>query len=996
MYLCSVFFEEKADPMNKIHLSIAFLLVLWGHLSSFAQTQPLWQDISEAAIPVRAERVIQPAAYRTLSLAFRQMQEMLDEAPQRFTERGKPLEVSIPWPDGEMKVFEVWYAPVMHPDLAARYPKIKTFAGRQKGKAGNLIRLDYGPLGFHAMVLTTDGPDVFIDPWQKGDTEYYISYFVKDFYAAADKDFLCTTYELPENQALLQNSPEEGIYKAGDCQLRKYRLALACTGEYANYHGSNTTNNDKGPAIAAMNTTMNRVNGVFERDASITMELVPNNDVLVYLDPATDPYSNNNSSAMLSQNQTTCDTEIGSANYDIGHVFGTGNGGVAYLESPCVNGFKAGGVTGRATPVGDPFDIDYVAHEMGHQYGGRHTQNNDCNRDSQSSYEPGSASTIMGYAGICPPDIQAHSDDYYHLKSLLLMGTFVTGAGNSCATIINTSNTAPVANAGMDYTIPKSTPFKLTGSATDSNDPAGSLTYCWEQYDKEVATMPPVSTSTVGPMFRSLNPVSSPSRYLPQLSDVIAGSTPTWEVLPSVGRTLNFRMTVRDNNSSYGCTDDDAMVVTVDGGSGPFAITSPVAGDNWMPGSTQTISWDVAGTTAAPVSCANVDILLSTDGGATFPTTLASATPNDGVETVTLPAGTTNQAVILIQCSNNIFFDASGMFSITNDLCTNFVSNDVPKTIPDNTTSTITSTLNTATSGTITDVNLSNLQITHDWIGDLTVSLISPAGTTVQLVDQICGPDDDMSISFDDESSNPYGNIPCPPTDASNYQPQNALSAFDNEGMNGVWTLQIVDHFNQDGGTLDAWGVRICYQSPQPVALSAFTAREAGAANLLSWTSESEQNTARYVVERSSDGELFLPVGEVAAAGNSSVALTYQFYDRQPLPLSYYRLQMQDEDGSVEYSKVVYVQRGGSALSSLRLSPNPTGGEAEVFFVAPHGGPASWRLQDALGRLQKKGEWLALPGENRHALSFADLPKGIYYLHFFFEGKGGVLPLVVR
>ncbi len=438
------------------------------------------------------------------------------------------------------------------------------------------------------------------------------------------------------------------------------------------------------------------------------------------------------------------------------------------------------------------------------------------------------------------------------------------------------------------------------------------------------------------------------------------------------------------------------MVVTVDGGSGPFAITSPVAGDNWMPGSTQTISWNVAGTTAAPVSCANVDILLSTDGGATFPTTLASATPNDGTETITVPNTLTNQAVILIQCSNNIFFDASGMFSITNDLCTNFVSTDVPKSISSSGTPVVTSTLNVATSGTITDVNLSNLQITHTWIGDLTVSLISPAGTTVQLVDQICSSNNDMNISFDDESSNPYANIPCPPTDGLAYQPQNALSAFDNEQMNGTWTLQVTDNANQDGGTLDAWSVRICYQSPQPVTLSAFTAREAGAANLLNWTSESEQNVARYVVERSSYGELFLPVGEVAAAGSSSTALTYQFYDRQPLPLSYYRLQMQDEDGSVEYSKVVYVQRYGSVLSSLRLSPNPTGGEVELFFVAPHAGAASWRLRDALGRLQKEGEWFVSSGENRHVLSFADLPKGIYYLRFSFEGKGGVLPLVLR
>ncbi len=968
---------------------VASLLLFAGNACISAQS--LWQDIPETAIPQRGDRLVEAAAYRSLFLAFRQMKERLDEAPERFVEAGKPVEVQIPWPDGGFKTFEVWYAPLMHPELAARYPQIKTFAGRQKENPADLIRLDYGPLGFHAMVLTAEGSDVFIDPWQKGDTEHYISYYVKDFYAISDKNFWCSAYELPENQALLADEEDGSVYKAGDCQFRQYRLALACTGEYAQYHGGTTAG-----ALAAMNTTMNRVNGVFERDAAITMQLVPNNDQLVFLDGATDPYSNNNGNAMLSQNQTTCDNVIGSANYDIGHVFSTGGGGVAYLQSPCNNAIKAGGVTGQANPVGDPFDIDYVAHEMGHQYGGRHTQNNSCNRDNSSSYEPGSASTIMGYAGICSPNVQAHSDDYYHVKSLNLMGAFVTGAGNSCATIINTSNTAPVADAGLDYTIPKSTPFKLTGSATDANDPSSSLTYCWEQYDKEVAPMPPVSTSTVGPMFRSLQPSSSPSRYLPQLSNVIAGNTPTWEVLPSVGRTLNFRMTVRDNNSTYGCTDDDGMIVTVDGGSGPFAITSPVGGDNWMPGSTQTITWDVAGTTAAPVSCANVDILLSTDGGATFPTTLATATPNDGSYTITVPSSLTNQAVILIECSNNIFFDASGTFSISNDLCTNFVSADVPKTIPDSGTPTITSTLSVATSATIQDVNLSNLQITHSWIGDLTVSLMSPAGTTVQLVDQICDSNNNMNISFDDESGNAYGSIPCPPTDGQAYQPQNPLSAFDTEDMSGTWTLQIVDHADLDGGSLDAWSVRICYQSPQPVELSEFTAREEGPANVLNWVSESEQNVARYVVERSAYGEDFQAIGEVAAAGNSLSSRAYDFYDRQPLPLSYYRLQIQDEDGSVEYSKVVYVQRKGGALFSLGLSPNPAKGKVELSFIAPEAGLASWRLYDAPGRLQKEGRWNVLEGEQVHVLSLGDLPKGMYYLHFRFGGNVRVLPLALR
>ncbi len=221
---------------------------------------------------------------------------------------------------------------------------------------------------------------------------------------------------------------------------------------------------------------------------------------------------------MLQQNINTCNSIIGAPNYDIGHVFSTGGGGVAYLSCVCGSN-KAGGVTGSGNPVGDPFDIDYVAHEMGHQYGGRHTQNNSCNRDNQSSYEPGSASTIMGYAGICSPNVQSNSDDYFHINSILLMSNFITGTGNSCATVTTTGNGQPTADAGPNYVIPRSTYFVLTGQGSDpDNDP---LTYCWEQYDRQIAIQPPLPTNTQGPAFRSLDPTPSPLRYFPNLDAIV-------------------------------------------------------------------------------------------------------------------------------------------------------------------------------------------------------------------------------------------------------------------------------------------------------------------------------------------------------------------------------------------------------------------------------------------------------------------------------------------
>ena len=640
-----------------------------------ASSQAFWQQIKDSDVAAEsAARLIVPTQYRVLRLDLTAMKTALLTAPveNNAVTYTNGIELHFPMPDGTFGRFKVWYSPIMAPELAAKYPEIRTYAGFDIDNPANIIRLDVTPAGFHAMTYGNDA-SLFIDPYAKGNTKDYLCYYKRDFVKKDSDKITC----LVENDITIDLNDKDkagGQEFVGDCGIRhEYRLAVAATGEYSAFHGGTVA-----LAMAAINTTMNRVNGVFEKDAAVRMILIGNNDLIVYLNAGTDPYTNGDPGLMIAENQTNIDAVIGNGNYDVGHVFGTNSGGLAGLGVVCSNANKARGVTGSGAPIGDPFDIDYVAHELGHQFKGNHTQYNDaCNRNNATAFEPGSASTIMGYAGVCNPSIQPNSDAYFSTASLFEMRPFVaTGGGSTCDNEISVVNVSPTVTALANYSIPISTPFVQTASATDPN---GSLTYCWEQIDAYTAPtqpMPPVATNLHGPVFRSLNPTASTKRYFPNLTDLFNNVTPTWEVLPSIGRAMNFRVTVRDNVATAGCTGEASNTVTTVAAAGPFVVTAPNTAVSYPVGSTQTVTWNVANTTAAPVSCANVDILFTSDGGATFSTLLAN-TPNDGTQAVTMPNTPTKSARIVVQCSNNIFFDVSNVnFKLVGPLVINEVDYD--------------------------------------------------------------------------------------------------------------------------------------------------------------------------------------------------------------------------------------------------------------------------------------------------------------------------------
>jgi chitodextrinase len=632
-------------------LSVALLAITSFSLAQ--QKDSFWAKSTKSNL-VQLESRAQLPQKSLLDLDINGLKASLANSPSRTTTKPSTVVMSLPSADGGSERFSVYENSIMDPALAARYPEIKSYIGIGVDNPTATVYFSISPLGFKSMTLSGDKPAEFIEPISDDLATYTV--FKKSDRKAAFTKFECSVIDDINNQV---SDPSTLRPNADDSTLRTFRLAISTTGEYTAYFGGT-----KALALAAINNTMTRVNGVFEKDFAVRMVLIANTDLVIYTNASTDPYT----TSYNSQLQSTLTSVIGEANYDVGHVFvnAANNGNAGCIGCVCVNGSKGSGFTSGTVPTGDVFDIDYVAHEIGHQFGGNHTFTIS-NEGTGVHMEPGSGSTIMGYAGITSADVQPHSDAYFHAVSIQQITDNVKA--KTCQTNTATGNAVPTANAGLDYTIPKSTPFMLTGAGTDANGDV--LTYCWEQFNSQTTTAAPSATKTSGVNFRSYPPSTAPTRYFPRMQSVLTGATTTAgseitvEALPSVARTLNFRLTVRDNRAGGSANNSDDMVVTVNATAGPFSVTAPNTAVSYAGGSSQTITWAVAGTTANGVNCANVDILISTDGGTTW-TTLLSGTPNDGTQAVTIPntPGTTNR--IMVKGTNHIFFDVSNAnFTIT-------------------------------------------------------------------------------------------------------------------------------------------------------------------------------------------------------------------------------------------------------------------------------------------------------------------------------------------
>ncbi len=668
---------------NKTLLLIGSLFMLY---SGFSQTNNFWKKNSS----IEASKNQENLTINSFSLNFEKLKKTLSESPKLGDYSNKnDLIITFPNESGDFKEYKMIEKSNFHPDLAKKFSNIKTYSGNSIDGSQASIHISISSNELSGVIIDTDSNKNQFIKKKNIDKNIYTINSKIDF--SEEETFKCEVKDEHSHLSNKSNNKTSSQIKnrnANDGVLRTYRFALATTAEFSQFfinraNVNNGTNQQKKSAVlAGLNTIITNVNAIYERDLSVRFQLVSNNDDIIFLDTNTDGFTSGNSGTLIDEAHGVISNAIGNSNFDLGHVVDLSNtGGFGGLGVVCDDTRKGKGASTANDPTGNFFNGLFL-HEIGHQLGANHTFNNFCNgnRVNSNAVEPGSGSSIMSYSGVCAPNVINDRDTYFHAKSIEEMWAVVSNS--NCATITNTGNSAPSANAGNDFTIPKSTPFVLKGSANDANNPDNNLTYTWEQMDIGIEAISPYAIS--GPSFRSLPPSSSSDRYFPAISGVSSGFISQWESLPAVSREMNFRLTVRDNNNGGASTDSDDVVVTVNENAGPFIVTSPNSDQIiWIPGTSQNITWDVAGTTGNGINAATVDILLSTDGGNTFNTTLASNTANDGSHQITVPNNPGSLNRIMVRGTNHIFYDISNKsFFITDG------SDTTPPSIPNGLTAT--------------------------------------------------------------------------------------------------------------------------------------------------------------------------------------------------------------------------------------------------------------------------------------------------------------------
>jgi hypothetical protein len=696
-------------------------LVLFAGRNSRAAIRPqqefkaspdgLWQDVAKSSIATRSSDETQGEvalkSYRTVQLEKSVLMDLLAHAPLEFTAAAKtnPVELTLPLPDGKFGRFRIVESPMLEPDFAAKFPEIKTYSGHGVDDPTATTRLDLTIRGFHAIILSSEGT-IFVGPGlekltpegaastQLGETTQYITYFQRD--DPREGNLHCEAAANLGDRAQAENAeretrpPEFSTLIAQNGPRRTYRLAVAATAEY-------TAQNGPTAALArnAIVTSVNGVNAIYNREINVQLMLI-NNTNIIYTDPATDPYTTQNTNNLIGENQANLDNPnvLGSANYDIGHVFDAsvngGGAGLARLSSTCAGGQKGMGTTGGGF-------VGLAAHEMGHQFGASHTFNDNSTgsclsfnganqRVPESAYEPGSGSTIMSYGGTCGvKNLQGFRDSYFHVRSLEQIYDHISGAGvgNTCDVETPTGNSGiAISQYSPTFTVPDKTAFRLSGRFDDLDSNAETVT--WEEYDLGDAS-PPEGDNGNRPIFRSYAPTAPQFRTFPRMdyilnnnnnppptyqSMALCGADPagnlltclTGESRPETGRNMTFIGTARDN---AGAVFSASVQVHVVGGAGPFGITTPNSPTTtWTQGTRQTVVWARGATTSEPINCDRVKISISPNGGISFTDVLAESTPNDGSEAVLIPEGIlfdTNNARIKIESvidgNFNTFFD---------------------------------------------------------------------------------------------------------------------------------------------------------------------------------------------------------------------------------------------------------------------------------------------------------------------------------------------------